>query len=224
MLISYVASEFTYGVSSRVALDFGVGLFSLLVVGISIFMGSGLISKEIEGRTVYMALSRSVGRFSFLTGKIVGLAMVLAVIICMLAPMTYSVYFLLGGKFETMMVWVALFSFLEGFILLNIVVFFSLITNTVLSIFYTMIIFILGHAIPGTLELSFAKNYQWVEFFIHLYSYIFPNLTLINYKDHLIYVTGVEILTLTQSFFYATIYAFVVLVMSGLIFKHRELY
>ena len=66
ILLTYVASEFTYGVPSRVALDFGLGTLYLSSVGIALFLGATLISKELENRTVYMILSRPLKRSSFL--------------------------------------------------------------------------------------------------------------------------------------------------------------
>ena len=70
MLVTYVAFSFTYGEASRVALDFGLGMLSLSSVGIAIFIGVGLLSKEIENRTVYMIISRPVPRYIFILGKI----------------------------------------------------------------------------------------------------------------------------------------------------------
>ena len=71
---TYVATEFTYGVPERVALDFGLGMLSLSSLSISLFLGVSLLSKEIESRTVYMVISRPVPRFAFIIGKILGLS------------------------------------------------------------------------------------------------------------------------------------------------------
>ena len=62
MLVTYVATEFTFGVPERVAVDFGLGMLSLSSLAISLFLGVGLLSKEIESRTVYMIISRPVPR------------------------------------------------------------------------------------------------------------------------------------------------------------------
>ena len=73
MLVTYVATEFTYGVPERVALDFGLGILSLSSLAISLFLGATLLSKEIDSRTVYMVISRPVPRFAFILGKLLGL-------------------------------------------------------------------------------------------------------------------------------------------------------
>src|SRR4051812_6786124 len=72
MGITYVATEFTYGVPEKIAIDFGLGTLSFSSLGISLFLGVGLLSKEIESRTLYMVISRSVPRYAFILGKIAG--------------------------------------------------------------------------------------------------------------------------------------------------------
>ena len=98
LIVTYVAQQFTYGAPSRVALDFGVGALSLSSVGIAIFMGVGLLSREIENRTVYMIVSRPVKRSSFVLGRILGLNMILVLNILILSILTLLVYFLTGGS------------------------------------------------------------------------------------------------------------------------------
>ena len=72
LLISYIASEFTYGVPHKIALDFGLGILSIANLTVAIFMGSQLVSEEISNRTIYMVLSRPVNRWVFLLGRIFG--------------------------------------------------------------------------------------------------------------------------------------------------------
>ena len=48
---TFVASEFTYGVPSRVAIDIGLGTLALSASAISLFLGVNLIAKELESRT-----------------------------------------------------------------------------------------------------------------------------------------------------------------------------
>lgn len=96
MIVTYVATEFTYGVPEKVSLDFGLGMLSLSSIGISIFMGATLLPNEIDSRTVYMVISRPVPRWVFITGKVVGLIGVLAVNFAILSAMTLALYLSLG--------------------------------------------------------------------------------------------------------------------------------
>ena len=67
--MTYVATEFTYGVPEKIALDFGMGMMSLSSVAIAIFFGSVILAKDIETRTIYMVISRPLSRYSFYAWK-----------------------------------------------------------------------------------------------------------------------------------------------------------
>jgi ABC-type transport system involved in multi-copper enzyme maturation permease subunit len=110
-LFTYVASEFTFGVPQRVALDFGFGTLSLTSIGVSLFLGVGLLSKEIENRTVYMVLSRPVSRTSFLAGRILGMLWIQALILIILSGFSLFIYFFYGGQFDSLILWNYLFIF-----------------------------------------------------------------------------------------------------------------
>src|SRR5262245_11574761 len=61
--------DLTAGYEARVIVN--MGLSAALVFGafIAIFVGVGLVSKEIEKRTVYVIFSKPVGRGEFIIGK-----------------------------------------------------------------------------------------------------------------------------------------------------------
>ncbi|MDO9181767.1 MAG: ABC transporter permease subunit, partial [Bacteriovorax sp.] len=103
VFISYVASEFAYGAPAKVALDFGFGLTSISNLIMSIFIGSTLLSKEIENRTLYMILSRPISRTSFMLGKVIGLSSVLIINTLILSLLSVGIYCFLGGHSSPLM-------------------------------------------------------------------------------------------------------------------------
>jgi ABC-2 type transport system permease protein len=158
MVITYVATEFTYGVPERVALDFGLGMLSLSSLGISLFLGVGLLSKEIDSRTVYMVISRPVPRYAFILGKILGLMGIQVVNVILLSMMTISATILLGGQVTELLIWAILFTLIESLMLLLVVVLISLLANTVLSVLLSVVLLLLGHVIRETQDISFVAT------------------------------------------------------------------
>ncbi|MFZ8933988.1 MAG: hypothetical protein ACO2ZP_08835 [Bacteriovoracaceae bacterium] len=69
-LLSYISYEISYGARSKMALDIGLGFNFLSMVGISLFLGAGLLSEEIESRTLYMGIVSPIKRWQYLLGKI----------------------------------------------------------------------------------------------------------------------------------------------------------
>lgn len=221
--ISFVASEFSYGVPARIAFDFGFGSLSLSSIGMAIFVGVNLVSKEIENRTVYVTLSRPIRRYCFLLGKIIGLAGILAVNILILGLLTLGFYMLLGGEFSSLFPWMFLFAFLESFICLLIVILFSLVTNITMSVIYTLAIYIAGHAVGDLLLLPYVKSNPLLGHVIGLYSWFFPNFSKINIKDYALYKQSLPLDFLFGASAYAFCYALLLLLLSSLIFQRKNL-
>jgi ABC-type transport system involved in multi-copper enzyme maturation permease subunit len=146
MLITFVASEFTYGVPGKVALDFGLGMLWFSSCGISLFMGVTLIAKEIDSRTVYMIISRPVPRYAFVLGKVVGLVSVLVINIFLLSLMTLLTTHLLGGRIDELVYWAVAFTLIESILLLLVVIFFSLNVNSIITVLISVILLLSGHA------------------------------------------------------------------------------
>lgn len=223
VVVSFVASEFSYGVPERVALDFGFGSLTFSSVGMAIFIGVNLIAKEVENRTVYMTLARPVRRYSFILGKILGLSCILLVNILLLGSLSVAFFLYLGGVFTPLLIWMIAFAFLESLLALLIVILFSLMTNITLSVVYTIAIYIAGHAISDITLLPYVKATPWLEETINLYAWIFPNFSKINIKDYAIYKQTLSFSYLSSAGAYATSYAIMLLMFSSLIFNKKNL-
>lgn len=223
LLTTYVASEFSYGVPQKIALDFGVGITSLITVVISILMGVSLISKEIENRTLYMILSRPISRTTFIVGRILGMISLLITNILILNMISFSLYFYMGGVYSDLLVWTTVFSVLECSIVLSAVVFFSLITNNVLAVMNTVVLFIAGHSIATLSQLSFVKHTPELNVVVKGLSYVIPNFSKLNIKQYLIYRNSLSLEYLTSSFCYGLIYLIIIIISSTIIFNRKNL-
>src|ERR1044071_6146797 len=74
-----LVGQISIEIERLVVINLGLTAVSLFGVVIAIFIGIGLVSKEIDKRTLYTVLSRPVRRWEFITGKFFGLAGTLAV-------------------------------------------------------------------------------------------------------------------------------------------------
>src|SRR5882724_9659359 len=81
-----LVGQISIGIERLVVINLGLSAVSLFGIVISIFIGIGLVSKEIDKRTLYTVLSRPVRRWEFLLGKFLGLSGTLVVnSLCMAA-------------------------------------------------------------------------------------------------------------------------------------------
>ena len=223
VLVTYVAFSFTYGDAGRVALDFGMGALSLSSVGIDIFIGVGLLSKEIESRTVYMIISRPVPRFYFILGKIIGLSGILLLNILLLACLTLSLYFFTGGEFYSLIAWTFIMIGFEALIVLLVVSAFSLVTTSTLSVLLTLMVYIAGHAVNEAKFTLFAKNSSFLMKTLEGYHFILPAFYKLNIKDFLIYNKELPLEYLLFCVLYGLIYSLFLTFLIIFIFEKKNL-
>lgn len=222
-LFSYLASEFTYGVPHRVALDVGIGAMSLSSLAIALFFGSTLLTKEIENRTIYMTLSRPVSRAEYILAKITGLLIVLGINIMILAVFTLGVFIVLGGGSAPLLYWTLFYSFLESGLLMVIVVFFSLITNTTLTVIAGISTYSVGFILSSTLLTHFAKSTSVLAKIISGSTFIVPNFDRLNIKEFLLYEQTLSLKFLVESTLYTAGYGIILLGFILIIFQKKEL-
>ncbi|MBC7429266.1 MAG: ABC transporter permease subunit [Bacteriovorax sp.] len=223
VVITFVASEFTYGASAKISLDIGLGIMSISNLIIAIFIGATLLSKEIEQKTLYMILSRPISRGSFLTGKILGLSSVLLLNSIVLGLVSFFLFVKNGGVIENLFWWTLYFSFLEAFTVLIFAVFFSLLTNTTLSVVYTIGIFIVGHALNETARTFLLRVSELLKIVLNICFFIVPNFYRLNLKDFLIYQQDISWNYILATQLYIYLYLIALLALVVLIFKNKNL-
>ena len=72
LLSTSLVLEVTVGTFDRVITDVGLGAMSLMLVLLTVFLSSGLISREIERRTIFLMVSKPISRGAFLVGRLLG--------------------------------------------------------------------------------------------------------------------------------------------------------
>ena len=77
--VSYLIGQLTAGQDIKIIKDFGLAAISIIGLLIAVFIGVGLVWKEVERRSIYSVLSKPIRRYEFLLGKYFGLALTLAV-------------------------------------------------------------------------------------------------------------------------------------------------
>ena len=90
---SYLIGQLTAGQDVKIIKDLGLAATSVFGLFIAIFIGIGLVSKEVERRSIYALLSKPVSRPQFIVGKYAGLVLTLAVNVTV---MTVALYAVLG--------------------------------------------------------------------------------------------------------------------------------
>ncbi len=213
------------GVEQIVLVNLGLAAISFFGLLIAIFIGIGLVSKEIERRTIYNILSKPVTRAEFILGKYAGLVLTLLV---NTAIMTAGFYAALafqerGLALHDLALLVAVyFILLQLAMVVGIAIFFSCISTSLLSAVFTFCIFVIGNFsgdIRGFGQESGSPVLQKLTAVIY---YLLPNFRDFNVIDQVAHGVRIPALLITANTCYALLYIAVLLSAAILIFEERE--
>src|SRR5262245_57958636 len=93
---SYLIGQLTAGQDVKIIKDLGLAASSIFGVFIAVFIGIGLVSKEVEKRSIYGLLAKPIHRYQIVIGKYLGLELTLAVNLAVMALALYAVLAYVG--------------------------------------------------------------------------------------------------------------------------------
>jgi ABC-type transport system involved in multi-copper enzyme maturation permease subunit len=180
ILSSLALGQLTLGNEDKVILDLGLSSISIFGALIAIFIGIGLVYKELEKRTAYALLAKPVHRYQLILGKYLGL---LCTLLVNLGIMTVGLelalwYTLRIGSGAYLRVLPAVYLvFLSLALLTALALLFSTFSTPALSALFTFFLWIIGH-FNGDLrsfgELTKSAPVLWL---CRILYYVIPNLS-----------------------------------------------
>ncbi|HEY9635368.1 MAG TPA: ABC transporter permease [Coleofasciculaceae cyanobacterium] len=208
---------------NKILIDFGLGAINLLSVVVAVFVGTSLINKEIEKRTVLALIPKPVSRAEFIIGKHLGLSGVLAVLVIAMT----AVYLILLSfsrieyPFGTILV-STLYMFLELCLITAVALMFGVFTSSLLATLLTLGVYLMGNLSPDLLKLgnlSRNSNIQTLTQWLYL---VLPDLSRFNFKNEAVYGLLPSPQTLLGNAIYGLFYTMLLLAIAILIFSRRE--
>ena len=218
--------ELSAGQEAKIIVDLGLSAILLFGVFIAIFVGVGLVYKEIERRTLYAILSKPIGRGEFLLGKYLGLCLTLLVNVAVmgLGLSLALVYVKRGWDPLVTCIWPAiLLLYVELIILTGVAMLFSSFSSPALSALLTFLVFMIGHFSADLKALSQSTPSMPTRWFLAGLYYLLPNLA--NYNAITAAAHGLSPAPsfLITAILYGVIYVGVLLTATTLIFRRRNL-
>ena len=232
---SYVIGQLTAGQDVKIIKDLGLSAISIFGLFIAVFIGIGLVSKEVERRSVYSLLAKPIHRYQMIAGKYAGLALTLIVNVSVMSAALYAVLaFMVWGvppdaqkawdtpAIDPVMLKAIALILVELMIITAIALFFSTFSTPILSAALTFGLFVAGHfsadlrnfqqVVDSPLAASLARGLYW----------ILPNLAQFDVKAEVVHAQPVPIGYILLTSAYAALYIAVLLVAAMAIFSRRD--
>jgi ABC-type transport system involved in multi-copper enzyme maturation permease subunit len=214
------------GIERMVIVNLGLSAISLIGLVMAVFIGVGLVSKEIEKRTLYSLLAKPIYRWQFLAGKYAGLLLTLVVNTAFMTLGLGAALYYVGHPFvkgDLTILTAVYFILLELALITALAMLFSCYSSPMLSTLFTLGVYVTGifaKDIRGFGDLSHDKALRFVTRVIY---YIVPNFHNFNAIAAASHGEAIAFSLIWQNTVYALVYVVLVLLAATAVFSGRDL-
>ncbi|TBR58466.1 ABC transporter permease [Westiellopsis prolifica IICB1] len=221
----YFLPQFAATTEDKIFLDFALAMMNLLGLVVTVFVGTGLINKEIEKRTVLVLIAKPISRGELIVGKYLGLLILLAVLLTAMTAIT--LVFLLFGQvtYSIPSILIAIFFlFLQLSLITAVAITLGVFTSSLLATVLTFAVYLMGNISQDVLKLGRLASKHEIETFTQALYLILPDLSRLDVKNDAIYGLAAlpNSLTLISNIGYGLLYILMLLAIAILIFSQRE--
>jgi ABC-type transport system involved in multi-copper enzyme maturation permease subunit len=232
---SFLIGQLTAGQDVKIIKDLGLAATSMFGLFIAVFIGIGLVSKEVERRSIYSLIAKPVTRAQLVLGKYCGLTLTLGANMVVMAAALYAVlgYMTWGVPPDVRAAWDApaldpallkalALIFAELMLVTALALFFSTFSSPMLSAALTFGLYIVGHfsgdlrnfqqVVDSRAAAGLARGLYWV----------LPNLAQFDVKSDVVHGVHVPAGYLAMTAAYAALYISMLLAIASLIFSRRD--
>jgi ABC-type transport system involved in multi-copper enzyme maturation permease subunit len=206
----------------KIIKDIGLASMELFGTLIAIFIGVGLVAKEIERRSLHPLLAKPLGREEFFLGKFAGLGLTLLVnVLVMAAGLALTLAFT-GRGVDPDLLKAILPIYLGLLVVVALALLFSTLSSSALAAVFTVGMVVAGRfsdVIRNMREVAPGAP-RWLVQFLY---YALPNFRNFDFKDRVAYGDPVSLAAMAAVTAYAAVYVGLVLLIGVSAFKSREL-
>lgn len=217
-----LVSTLSYVERERILQDVGLAAIRLFGVAIAIFLGVGLIHKEVDRRTVYTILSKPISRAEFLLGKYAGLVATIWLQVAIMAGAFVAVSRLAGAPLHGGHAAAIALAGVECALVVAVATLFSAFTTPILASLFTTGIYLAGHLSRDLHELGAQSELALVRRATELLHRVLPDLEAFNLTTHAAHGLPIVASDLTLPICYAAGYVALLLLAAVGIFERRD--
>ncbi len=217
-----ILSLLTVGSEEKIIKDFGLASIDLFGVLTAVFIGIGLVSREIERRTVYTLLAKPLHRFEFILGKYAGLSLTLLVNTTVMTAWFFLVLSV-KGMFDAQLGIAVLLLLFQFLLITALAVLFSCLSTPILASVMTLALYIIGHLLWSLDLLSARLSSESGRVLCRTLYYLLPNLGNFDVKGEVVHGLSVSSGRVLWATLYLVVYGSAILWTACAVFERKEL-
>jgi ABC-type transport system involved in multi-copper enzyme maturation permease subunit len=222
ILCSRALAVLTVGDRVKIIKDVGLSSISIFGVLMAVLIGTSLVYKEIDKKTIYTILSKPLHRAEFILGKFFGLVLTLLVMTAGMALIFLIIVTLNTSRLDWTMLVAIVYILLELVLITAVAIFFSSFSTPILSSIFSFAFYLIGHLSWG-LELLIRKMRAGVGRTAVQAFYLFlPDLENFNFRTEVVHGLPIPTGIYLYAFLYGLCYTAFILALAILVFRRRD--
>lgn len=222
MLLSVALGDLGPGAGGKIIVDFGLGAIQIVAILIAIVIASNDMPRELERRTLYVVLSKPVGRSAVIIGKCLGLFAALGLMMALMGAVFYAMLLFVRVPPTPWFAVSLLASAFEACLIAALAMLFSLLTSPTLAALYSLVVFLIGHQ-TDVIRAFGERASGGARLVTELIYRLVPNLEALNLKNDVVYGMVPALPQLLASLAYGLAWIVALMGLSVLIFRRKEL-
>lgn len=218
---SLLAGSVSLGQDIRVITDFGLTAILIFLLIITLFISTQLVWREVEHKTIYLALTKPISRDQFYLGKFFGLCLTIAVSAAVMGVIFLTLLYTKTHALSVPAIWAIGFLTLEAWLLTALGLLFSAFASPISSAVYTFCLVLIGHA-SSSLWLVAQKSPTALKGVLEFVYYLFPNLEKFNLRNEVVYNFRPDLIQVLSVFGYFVAFTGILLIAGAAIFRQDE--
>jgi ABC-type transport system involved in multi-copper enzyme maturation permease subunit len=221
-----LVGQISIGIDQLVIVNLGLSAISAFGLVMAIFIGVGLIYKEMEKRTLYSLLAKPIRRWQFIVGKYAGLLLTLFVNTCFMTIGVGVALFYVNRAFARSDVYILVavyFILLKLAIVTALALFFSCFTTPMLSTLFTIGIYIAGMFSTDLFNIGMVTQSPAIKGITRILYYVLPNFHNFDVIGQASHGFAIPPQLIAQNTLYALLYAAILLVAAAAVFSGKNL-
>ena len=221
-----IVGQISIGIERLVIINLGLSAISICGLVMAVFIGVGLVSKEIEKRTLYSLLAKPIRRWEFLVGKYAGLLLTLVVNTSFMTIALAAALFYVGRPFvrsDSSILVAIYFILLELALVTALALFFSCFSSPTLSTLFTLGIYITGVFARDMRDVGELTGNPSLNAVTRVIYYLVPNFHNFNAIAAAGHGESIPLSLVGQNTLYAVLYVTLLLLAASAVFSKRNL-
>ncbi len=221
IIFSLVLASLSLWQTEKIIIDFGISMIEIFGLISVIFIGWQIIFKEIEGKTIYLILSKPIYRYEFILWKFIGFALILILVIFFQFLIFLWLLIYSQIPLHIIVVFSIIFIYFKLLILFAIILFFSSFISSILSIILTVLVYVISHSITSIIDIALRSKNVILTYLGKSLYVIFPNFEALNIKEVILSPDKISNIFIIWNMLYSILYLFIILFFTILIFNKK---